>query len=202
MSRVRSRLLSGPRVAALLALLALCGTACDAGPADGRFDNIFEPGSGGRAGESGATGSGGSGPRPGLSGNIDYPDTFLDLGRPPGPPERGYAESPSPAGTGAGQGEVCDRCAGSSDCGAGACVINLDTGEQFCATSCELDADCEDPVTEECVPVDDLGQQQCVPRLGTCYELDPDAVPLNPIRPPTPTGHTLLLNYQWWKTIA
>jgi len=121
---------------------------------------------------------------PGQMGTPQYQDNFIEQGRPPGPPERGYTAVEGEL-AGEGEGEACALCADSSDCGGGACVIHMDTGETFCATACDTLLDCSDPETEECVPVEGAGDQ-CVPRIGTCYEFDPSAEPINPINEPPP----------------
>jgi len=124
----------------------------------------------------------------GPTGNPSYQPNFIERGRPPGPPERGYS-AVEPELSGGGEGEFCAVCADSADCAAGACVVHMDTGETFCAVECTDDLDCADPQTEECVAAEGADSAQCVPRLGTCYEFEPDAEPINPINePPEDTG--------------
>lgn len=130
-------------------------------------------------------GSGGDGSRPPPI--VNYPPNFIERGRPPGPPERGYTAI-DPELSGEGTGELCAVCANSADCAEGACVVQMDTGETFCGVSCQSDADCPDPVLQECVEAAGADSAQCVPRLGTCYEFDASAEPLRPIHPPSGDG--------------
>ncbi len=114
-----------------------------------------------------------------------YPPSFWELGRPPGFPFRGYDKVPdssNPSGTG--EGAVCSVCTDSSDCSAGVCVVQMDTGELFCGADCVTDSDCPSPIEYECVEVDGADSAQCVPRLGSCMEFPPGAKPINPIHPP------------------
>jgi hypothetical protein len=183
---------------AALVVLVACGSDEDAG-GDGDGDSVSF-GSGGNAsgdgdgdgdnpfGDGDQFGDGDFGNPFGNQGTINYQDNYLDLERPPGYPERGYAESPADEGAGEGEGEVCDWCANSSDCSGGACVIHLDTGEMFCGSSCESDDDCADPIGQECAEVDGASTGQCVRRIGSCFEFPEDAEPLNPINPPGGDG--------------
>jgi hypothetical protein len=182
------------RTGALCALLLGAAYGCGEQRPD-TFDAGGD-GSGARANDGDGDGSGGfgfgndgpnNGPGPN-NGNPTYQDNFIDLGRPPGPPERGYtAIEPELSGTG--EGELCALCADSADCAMGACVVHMDTGETLCAAECEADVDCPDPQAQECVAVEGADVRQCVPRLGTCYEFDAGAEPLNPInRPPVGLG--------------
>lgn len=119
----------------------------------------------------------------GPMGNPQYQPNFIQRGQPPGPPERGYTAIEGEL-AGEGEGELCAVCADSSDCSAGACVVHMDTGETFCGSECWTDIDCPDPQEQECVDVAETTTRQCVPRLGSCYEFDPGAEPINPINEP------------------
>jgi hypothetical protein len=135
---------------------------------------------------SGGSGFGNDGPSDGPgpnNGNPTYQPNFIERGQPPGPPTRGYTAVEAEL-SGDGAGELCALCADSADCAAGACLIHMDTGEMFCAAECESDLDCPDPQAQECVSAEGASQAQCVPRLGTCYEFDADAEPINPINEP------------------
>jgi hypothetical protein len=156
-------------------------SACGGGDgADAAGSGASQNGTGGRF--FGGTGGGNNG-GPGNQGTPDYQPNFIERGRPPGPPERGYTAVEADL-SGEGAGALCALCADSADCADGACLIQMDTGEMFCAHACDSDADCPDPELQECVTAADAESAQCVPRLGTCYEFDPTAEPINPIHEP------------------
>src|SRR5690606_37451554 len=167
----------------LAVALAAAGGGCDSDrppPFDSDGDTDSDGGDGSGTGGFGFPGGpNGQGPM----GNPQYQPNFLQRGRPPGPPRRGYtAVEAALAGTG--EGALCAVCADSSDCALGACVIHMDTGETFCGAECWTDLDCPDPWAQECVDVADATAKQCVPRIGSCYEFEPGAEPLNPINEP------------------
>lgn len=174
----------------LLAGVYGCGSEApddEGGDGSGAFGN---DGNDGNDSGSGGFGFPQDGPNDGQgpTGNPQYQPNFIERGRPPGPPERGYTAVEADL-SGSGEGELCALCADSADCAEGACVVHMDTGETFCGTECETVLDCADPQTQECVDVED-GPSQCVPRLGTCYEFDPSAEPINPINePPEDNGN-------------
>lgn len=175
------------RWGALLGLLTGVAYGCGGEEHPDPFDGGTDTGGNG-FGTGGGNGFGNDGPNGGPgpnNGNPNYQDNFIELGQPPGPPERGYT-AVEPELSGSGEGELCALCADSGDCADGACVIHMDTGETFCGAECESDADCPDPQAQECVNASGASTSQCVPRLGTCYEFDPDADPLNPIHQPDP----------------
>lgn len=196
-STLRGRLAQGGllRTAAVLCSV-LVGAAYGCG--ESRPATFDSDGSGAGANDSdgnndgsGGFGFGNDGPNDGPgpnNGNPTYQENFIQRGRPPGPPDRGYT-AVEPELSGEGEGQLCALCADSGDCAAGACVVHMDTGETFCAAECEGDVDCPNPQAQECVAAEGATVRQCVPRLGTCYEFDANAEPINPInRPPDDLG--------------
>jgi hypothetical protein len=172
------------RFGALLGILAGAAYGCGGEEHPDPFDADTDS----DGNSTGGNGFGNDGPNDGPgpnNGNPTYQPNFIDRGQPPGPPERGYT-AVEPELSGSGEGDVCALCADSGDCAAGACVIHMDTGETFCGAECGDDADCPDPQTQECVRAEGASSSQCVPRLGTCYEFDDDAEPINPINRPDP----------------
>lgn len=178
------RRLAAPTLAFMLVLGT--GYGCDSDRPN-PFDSDTDSGtdSDGDGNGTGGFGFPNDGPNDGQGpmGNPQYQPNFIQRGQPPGPPERGYTAIEGDL-AGSGEGELCAVCADSGDCAAGACVVHMDTGETFCGAECWTDIDCPDPQAQECVDVDETTTRQCVPRLGTCYEFDPGAEPLNPINEP------------------
>lgn len=182
-NRRSKRTLRGALVPLMLAAaLAAAGFGCGSErppPFDGGSDTDSDGGDG--TGGFGFPGGPNDGQGP--MGNPQYQPNFIQRGRPPGPPQRGYtAIEDELAGTGGG--ELCAVCADSGDCALGACVVHMDTGETFCGAECWTDLDCPDPWAQECVDVAETQTRQCVPRIGSCYEFEPGAAPLNPINEP------------------
>jgi hypothetical protein len=65
---------------------------------------------------------------------------------------------------------LCDPCRSDEECGGARdrCVRNVASGEQFCGTACELNADC--PAGFNCLDLSGSGRgpRQCVPNAQTC----------------------------------